>query len=58
MEKLGESGRRKYEKVSEVEGEITAAQAEEFFRENISNYDEMVQKVIADFKAEMMKVDK
>jgi len=55
MEKLGENGRREYEKVSEGDVELTPEQAEAFFKEHINNYDEMVRKVIEDFKAEMMK---
>lgn len=56
MEKLGEQGREEYEKMTE--GEIIPEQAEAFFKEKISNYDEMVQGVIEEFKAEMMTANK
>lgn len=52
MEKLGESGREEYEKMSE--GEIEPEQIEAFFKDKISNYDEMVQQIIEEFRAEMM----
>ena len=57
MEKLGENGRKEYEKISEGENQASPEQVEAFFKEHISDYDEMVQKVIADFKAEMMKTE-
>lgn len=44
MEKLGESGREEYEKMSE--GEVAPEQVEAFFKEKIANYDEMVQQII------------
>jgi len=52
MEKLGEKGREEYEKMSE--GEVEPEQVESFFRERISNYDELVNQVIEEFKTEMM----
>lgn len=52
MEKLGEKGREEYEKMSE--GDVQPEQVESFFRERISNYDELVNQVIEQFKAEMM----
>jgi hypothetical protein len=55
MEKLGESGREEYEKMSE--GKVEPEQVEAFFKEKISNYDEMVDKIIEEFKAEMMKAN-
>jgi len=57
MEKLGESGRQEYEKISEGENQATPEQVEAFFKEHITDYDQMVQKVITDFKAEMMKTE-
>lgn len=55
MEKLGEQGREEYEKMSE--GEIQSEQVEAFFKEKISNYDEMVEKIIEEFKSEMMSAN-
>jgi len=51
MDKLGEQGREEYVKMSE--GAVEPDQVDAFFREKISNYDEMVQQVIDDFKVEM-----
>ncbi|MDD5397142.1 MAG: DUF5663 domain-containing protein [Candidatus Moranbacteria bacterium] len=56
MEKLGENGREEYEKMSE--GEIEPEQIEAFFKEKISNYDEMVQQIIEEFRTEMMQANK
>jgi len=53
MDKLGDQGREEYEKMSE--GEVEPEQVEAFFKERISNYDEMVQGVIEEFRAEMMQ---
>lgn len=53
MDKLGEEGRAEYEKMSE--GEVTPEQIEAFFKEKISNYEELAQSVIDEFKEEMMK---
>lgn len=52
MEKLGEDGRDEYGKMSE--GEVQPEQIEAFFKERISDYEEMVLKIIEEFKAEMM----
>lgn len=52
MDKLGEEGRDEYEKMSE--GEVAPQQVEEFFKEKINGYDEMVQGIIEEFKGEMM----
>src|SRR5476649_2845185 len=49
MEKLGEGGREEYEKISE--GEVQPEQIEAFFKEKISNYDEMVQGIIEEFRS-------
>jgi hypothetical protein len=56
MEKLGESGREEYEKMSE--GEVEPEQVEAFFKEKISNYDEMVQQIIEEFRTEMVSANK
>ena len=56
MEKLGENGREEYEKMTE--GDIIPEQVEAFFKEKIQNYDEMIQLIIDDFKAEMMQTNK
>ena len=55
MEKLGEKGREEYEKMSE--GDVQPEQVEAFFRERISNYDELVNQVIEEFKTEMMNAN-
>ena len=55
MEKLGEQGREEYEKMSE--GEIEPAQVAAFFKEKINNYDEMVEAIIQDFRAEMLNAN-
>lgn len=52
MEKLGEQGREEYGKISE--GEIAPEKLEQFFKEKISNYDEMIQNIIEEFRADMM----
>lgn len=52
MDKLGEQGREEYEKITE--GEVTPEQMETFFRNNIKDYDKMVEEIIEDFKTEMM----
>ena len=55
MEKLGENGRDEYEKLTE--GEIEPEKVEEFFKDKIKNYDEMVQLVIEEFRAEMVRAN-
>jgi len=52
MEKLGEQGREEYEKITQ--GEVTPEQMETFFKNNIKDYDKMVQGIIEEFKTEMM----
>jgi len=52
MEKLDEKGRNEYEKL--VDGGATPDQIEEFLKSKISNYEEMVEKVVADFRQEMI----
>jgi hypothetical protein len=56
MEKLGDHGREEYGKLTEGD-QASPEQVEAFFKDRISNYDEMVQKVIVDFKMEMMKTE-
>jgi hypothetical protein len=52
MEKLDDAGKDEYQKL--VEGETaTPEQMEEFLKSKIKNYDEMVQKVVDEFKSEM-----
>lgn len=51
MDKLDEEGRDKYEKLSE--GGADPRQIEEFLKSRISDYEEMVQKIIVNFKGEM-----
>jgi len=55
MEKLGEQGRQEYEKMSE--GEIEPEQVAEFFKEKIRNYDEMVENIVTEFRAEMLSAN-
>lgn len=55
MEKLGEKGREEYEKL--IENEITPEEMEQFFREKIQNYEEMVQGVVEEFRTEMMQAN-
>jgi len=56
MEKLGEQGRDEYEKMSQ--GEVDPQQVETFFKEKINNYDGMVEKIVEEFKVEMMQANK
>ncbi|EKD46475.1 MAG: hypothetical protein ACD_67C00225G0003 [uncultured bacterium] len=56
MDKLGEQGREEYEKMTE--GEVDPVAVEAFFKEKIHDYDEMVQKIIEDFRGEMMVTNK
>jgi len=56
MDKLGENGREEYEKMSE--GEVQPEQVEAFFKEKISNYEEMVQQIIEEFRGEMTVANK
>ena len=56
MEKLGEGGREEYERMSQ--GEVEPEQVEEFFKEKIHNYDEMVEHTIEEFRAEMLETNK
>lgn len=56
MDSLGEQGREDYEKMSE--GTVEPEQMEAFFKERIANYDEMVQKIIEEFREEMVAANK
>ena len=51
MEKLTESQQAEYEKL--IDGDADPEQLEIFLKEKIANYDEMVVKVVTDFKEEM-----
>lgn len=54
MEKIGEQGRDEYEKASE---KFTApGEMETFFSEKIQDYDKMVERVVEEFKSEMIAV--
>lgn len=53
MNKLGNQGRVEYEKI--VEQGASPEKIEDFLKSNIHNYEEMIQKVIEDFKEEMKK---
>jgi hypothetical protein len=52
MDRLGGIGRGEYEKITE--GEVAPEAIEAFFKERIHDYDDMVQKIIEEFKNEMM----
>lgn len=52
MERLGENGREEYERMTE--GEMIPDQVEAFFKEKIHDYEEMVEKIVVEFKEEMM----
>ena len=53
MEKLGEQGREEYEKITQEE--VTPEQMEAFFKNNIKDYDKMVEGIIKEFKDEMIQ---
>lgn len=55
MEKLGEQGRDEYEEI--MSRNPQPEELENFFSERIKNYDELVQKIIVDFKNEMTNVE-
>jgi hypothetical protein len=52
MEKLNDEGKDEYQKLMEGEN-ATPEQMEEFLKSKIANYDELVQKVVDEFKEEM-----
>ncbi len=54
MEKLNESDQKVYEKM--IDENYTPEKLEEFLREKIANYDEMIKKIITNFKEEMVGV--
>jgi hypothetical protein len=51
MERLGETGMDAYEKLLEQKPE--QSQIDMFLKENITDYDAMVDKIVTDFKKEM-----
>lgn len=55
MEKLSEADREMYEKMVDEKSE--PEKIGEFLKEKVLNYNEMVQKIILDFKEEMKKVE-
>ena len=55
MEKLSETDRQAYEKM--VDAEEDAEKIGAFLKEEVYNYDAMVEKIIVDFKEEMKKVE-
>jgi hypothetical protein len=54
MEKLNENDQNAYEKM--IDENASPEDLEKFLKEKISNYDEMVAKIISDFKKEMQGV--
>ena len=56
MDKLGEKGREEYGQIAT--DDVEPEKIEAFFKEKISNYDEMVQQIITDFKTEIMQENK
>lgn len=54
MEKLDDSGKEEYQKITESEN-ANPEQMEEFLKSKISNYDQLVQKVVDEFKEEMKR---
>jgi hypothetical protein len=54
MERLNEADREMYEKMVDEKSE--PEKIGEFLKERVLNYDEMVQKIIIDFKEEMKKI--
>lgn len=53
MEKLSEADQEAYGKM--IEEKAAPEEIEKFLKEKISNYDEMLAKIVADFKDEMKK---
>ena len=51
MEKLTENQQKEYEEL--IDGNADPEKLESFLKENIENYEEMVNKIISDFKNEM-----
>lgn len=52
MERLDDDGKDQYEKL--VQGNATPDQMEEFLKSKIGDYDEVIQKIVDDFKKEMV----
>lgn len=55
MEKLNDTDRETYEKM--IDENMDPEKIGAFLKEKVYNYDEMVQKIIVDFKEEMKKVE-
>lgn len=55
MDRIGSDGRLAYEKMSE--GDLEPGQVEAFFKDRIHDYDEMVEKIIEEFRNEITKVN-
>ncbi|MDQ1284177.1 MAG: hypothetical protein QG620_525 [Patescibacteria group bacterium] len=53
MEKLPEADQEEYSKL--IDANAAPEEVEKFLTEKIPNYDEMVKKVVEDFKGEMLK---
>ncbi len=53
MDKLNASDQDKYAQM--IDNQATPEEVENFLKGKISNYDEMLQKIVADFKEEMKK---
>jgi hypothetical protein len=54
MKKLDEAGRGQYTQM--IENQASPEEIDKFLREKITDYDQMLEKILADFKAEMQKV--
>lgn len=52
MDRLSEEDRLEYEKITEVQ-DVDQEKVAEFLKQKISGYDEMINTIIEDFKAEM-----
>ena len=53
MERLDDEGKGKYQEL--VTNQASPEELEKFLREKITDYDQLLEKVVADFKAEMLK---
>jgi len=54
MKKLDEEGRDKYTQM--IESQSSPEKIDKFLHEKIADYDQLLEKILADFKAEMKKV--
>jgi len=52
MDKIGQEGRDEYEKL--LERKASSEEIENFFKEKINNHDELIQKVIEEFRDEIL----